>query len=53
MGLSFLLTPGPAAHWSAGTSTVIILVYIVLMFPSRPASQMTAMLSLGNTYNEA
>lgn len=52
-GVGFLLTYTEPPFILYGTRTVIILVYIVLMLPFATRMQMTAMLSLGNTYTEA
>jgi iron(III) transport system permease protein len=52
-GVGFLLTYTEPPLILYGTRTVIILVYIVLMLPFSTRMQMTAMLSLGNTYTEA
>ncbi|MFI5717375.1 ABC transporter permease [Nocardia sp. NPDC051750] len=52
-GVGFLLTYTEPPLILYGTKTVIILVYIVLMLPYATRMQMTAMLSLGNTYSEA
>lgn len=52
-GVGFLLTYTEPPLILYGTQTVIILVYIVLMLPYATRMQMTAMLSLGNTYSEA
>ncbi|WP_188547631.1 ABC transporter permease [Rhodococcoides trifolii] len=52
-GVGFLLTYTEPPFILYGTRTVIVLVYIVLMLPFATRMQMTAMLSLGNTYNEA
>ncbi|KZL35291.1 MULTISPECIES: ABC transporter permease [Rhodococcus] len=52
-GVGFLLTYTEPPFILYGTRTVIILVYIVLMLPFATRMQMTAMLALGNTYNEA
>ena len=52
-GVGFLLTYTQPPLILYGTRTVIVLVYIVLMLPFATRMQMTAMLSLGNTYNEA
>ncbi|MEU1980756.1 iron ABC transporter permease [Nocardia sp. NPDC019395] len=52
-GVGFLLTYTEPPLILYGTKTVIILVYIVLMLPYATRMQMTAMLSLGNTYREA
>ena len=52
-GVGFLLTYTEPPLILYGTRTVIILVYVVLMLPFATRMQMTAMLSLGNTYTEA
>ncbi|MGY4101519.1 ABC transporter permease [Nocardia sp. R16R-3T] len=52
-GVGFLLTYTEPPLILYGTRTVIILVYVVLMLPFTTRMQMTAMLSLGNTYTEA
>lgn len=52
-GVGFLLTYTEPPLILYGTRTVIVLVYIVLMLPYATRMQMTAMLSLGNTYSEA
>lgn len=52
-GVGFLLTYTEPPLILYGTRAVIILVYIVLMLPYATRMQMTAMLSLGNTYSEA
>ena len=52
-GVGFLLTYTQPPLILYGTRTVIVLVYIVLMLPFATRMQMTAMLSLGNTYTEA
>jgi iron(III) transport system permease protein len=52
-GVGFLLTYTEPPLILYGTKTVIILVYTVLMLPYATRMQMTAMLSLGNTYSEA
>ena len=52
-GVGFLLTYTQPPFILYGTRTVIILVYIVLMIPFSTRLQMTALLSLGNTYTEA
>jgi iron(III) transport system permease protein len=52
-GVGFLLTYTEPPLVLYGTRTVIILVYVVLMIPFATRLQMTAMLSLGETYNEA
>ncbi|MDI9972129.1 MULTISPECIES: ABC transporter permease subunit [Rhodococcus] len=52
-GVGFLLTYTQPPLILYGTKAVIILVYIVLMVPFSTRMQMTAMLSLGETYAEA
>ncbi|QMU21503.1 ABC transporter permease [Gordonia rubripertincta] len=52
-GVGFLLTYTEPPLILYGTRTVIVLVYVVLMLPFAVRMQMTAMLSLGNTYTEA
>lgn len=52
-GVGFLLTYTQPPFVLYGTRTVIILVYIVLMIPFATRLQMTALLSLGETYAEA
>ncbi|GAA5055169.1 ABC transporter permease [Nocardia callitridis] len=52
-GVGFLLTYTEPPLILYGTRTVIVLVYIVLMLPFATRMQMTALLSLGNTYTEA
>ncbi|MGQ4601435.1 ABC transporter permease subunit [Nocardia sp. R6R-6] len=52
-GVGFLLTYTEPPLILYGTRTVIVLVYVVLMLPFATRMQMTAMLSLGNTYTEA
>lgn len=52
-GVGFLLTYTQPPFILYGTRTVIILVYIVLMIPFSTRLQMTGLLSLGETYNEA
>jgi len=52
-GVGFLLTYTQPPFILYGTRTVIILVYIVLMLPFATRLQMTALLALGETYNEA
>ncbi|MFC9356661.1 ABC transporter permease [Rhodococcus sp. NPDC057014] len=52
-GVGFLLTYTEPPLILYGTRTVIVLVYVVLMLPFATRMQMTAMLALGNTYNEA
>lgn len=52
-GVGFLLTYTQPPFILYGTRTVIILVYIVLMLPFATRLQITALLSLGETYNEA
>ncbi|MDV7354376.1 iron ABC transporter permease [Rhodococcus oxybenzonivorans] len=52
-GVGFLLTYTQPPLILYGTKAVIILVYVVLMVPFATRMQMTAMLSLGETYAEA
>jgi iron(III) transport system permease protein len=52
-GVGFLLTYTQPPLILYGTKAVIILVYVVLMVPFSTRMQMTAMLSLGETYAEA
>ncbi len=52
-GVGFLLTYTQPPLILYGTRAVIILVYIVLMIPFATRLQMTALMSLGETYNEA
>jgi iron(III) transport system permease protein len=52
-GVGFLLTYTTPPLILYGTRTVIILVYVVLMLPFATRMQMTALLSLGETYAEA
>lgn len=52
-GVGFLLTYTQPPFILYGTRTVIILVYVVLMLPFATRLQMTALLSLGETYAEA
>jgi iron(III) transport system permease protein len=52
-GVGFLLTYTQPPFVLYGTRTVIILVYITLMIPFATRMQMTAMLSLGESYREA
>lgn len=52
-GVGFLLTYTAPPFILYGTRTVIILVYVVLMLPYATRMQMTALLSLGETYAEA
>ena len=52
-GVAFLLTYTQPPLILYGTRAVIILVYIVLMIPFSMRLQMTALMSLGETYNEA
>ena len=52
-GVGFLLTYTQPPFILYGTRTVIILVYIVLMIPFSTRLQMTALMSLGDTYIEA
>jgi iron(III) transport system permease protein len=52
-GVGFLLTYTQPPLILYGTRTVIVLVYIVLMIPFATRLQMTALMSLGESYNEA
>jgi iron(III) transport system permease protein len=52
-GVAFLLTYTQPPLILYGTRAVIILVYIALMIPFSMRLQMTALMSLGETYNEA
>ncbi|MFI5957486.1 ABC transporter permease [Cryptosporangium sp. NPDC051539] len=52
-GVGFLLAYTEPPFILYGTRAVIILVYIVLMVPFATRLQMTALLSLGETYHEA
>lgn len=52
-GVGFLLTYTQPPFILYGTKWVIILVYIVLMIPFATRMQMTALISMGNTYDEA
>jgi iron(III) transport system permease protein len=52
-GVGFLLTYTQPPLILYGTKTVIVLVYVALMVPFSTRMQMTAMLSLGEAYNEA
>ncbi|MDQ1105650.1 iron(III) transport system permease protein [Nocardioides zeae] len=52
-GVGFLLTYTQPPFILYGTRTVIVLVYVVLMLPFATRLQMTALLSLGETYAEA
>jgi iron(III) transport system permease protein len=52
-GVAFLLTYTQPPLILNGTRAVIILVYIALMIPFSMRLQMTALMSLGETYNEA
>lgn len=52
-GVGFLLTYTQPPFILYGTKWVIILVYIVLMIPFATRMQMTALISMGDTYAEA
>ncbi|WKN48446.1 iron ABC transporter permease [Nocardioides sp. Arc9.136] len=52
-GVGFLLTYTQPPFVLYGTRTIIILVYVVLMIPFATRMQMTALISMGNTYQEA
>jgi iron(III) transport system permease protein len=52
-GVAFLLTYTQPPLILYGTRAVIILVYIALMIPFSMRLQMTSLMSLGETYNEA
>lgn len=52
-GVGFLLTYTQPPFVLYGTRAVIILVYVTLMIPYATRMQMTAMLSLGESYREA
>ncbi len=52
-GVGFLLTYTQPPFILYGTKWVIILVYVVLMIPFATRMQMTALISMGNTYSEA
>lgn len=52
-GVGFLLTYTQPPFILYGTRTVIILVYVVLMVPFATRMQLTALISMGNSYQEA
>lgn len=52
-GVGFLLTYTQPPFILYGTRTVIILVYVVLMIPFATRMQLTALISMGNSYQEA
>ena len=52
-GVGFLLTYTEPPLVLYGTKAVVVLVYVVLMVPFSTRLQLTAMLSLGETYAEA
>lgn len=52
-GVGFLLTYTQPPFILYGTRTVIILVYVVLMVPFATRMQLTALISMGTSYQEA
>jgi iron(III) transport system permease protein len=52
-GAGFLLTYTQPPFILYGTRTIIVLVYVVLMVPFATRMQLTALVSMGNTYQEA
>ncbi|WP_340539920.1 ABC transporter permease [Nocardioides sp. GXZ039] len=52
-GVGFLLTYTQGPFILYGTKTIIVLVYVVLMVPFATRMQLTALVSMGNTYQEA
>lgn len=52
-GAGFLLTYTQPPFILYGTKTIIILVYVVLMIPFATRMQLTALISMGNSYQEA
>lgn len=52
-GVGFLLTYTQPPLILYGTKLVIILVYVVLMLPFATRMQLTALISMGNSYSEA
>lgn len=52
-GVGFLLTYTQPPFILYGTKAIIVLVYVVLMIPFATRMQLTALVSLGNTYQEA